>query len=143
MFLRSSGLQAVTSSVVPNGSGNTYQVPYLITSGSGVQTGSWADVSQWNNVWLQSNVSGGMAGTASFYVTSVSDLDVNPPLGSDQTPNSASAVKILEVAMPDATWVTSSATFTAKWGQFVFTPTSASSGITGSLVMKASFSNIG
>lgn len=144
MFLKTDGLQAFTSSAQPNNpSGiNYYQVPYRVPSGSAAQTGSWIDISQWNNVWLQARVSGSMAGTGSLRITSVSDLDVLRPSGSAEEPNSGSAVTVIQLDMPANTWVTSSATFTARWGQFVFTPTSASAGVTGSVVLKPSFSNI-
>jgi hypothetical protein len=112
-----------------------------VTSGS-TAIGSPIDISGYSRLFLESAVSGAIAGTGSLYITSINQGDINPA-GVQTAPEFGigQPAAITITGNGGSGWSYTSASIlpiTAKWAVMSWTETSGSAAGTGSVVIKAS-----
>lgn len=111
-----------------------------ITSGS-TSIGGVIDVSGYSKLWIETACSGGIAGTGSLYLTSISQADINPASGIVTLPEFGIGQPAASTSTIDggSGWAYVSASILpidAKWGVYSWTETSGAVGGTGSVVVK-------
>ena len=113
-----------------------------ITSGS-TAIGELIDISGYSKLFVESAVSGAIAGTGSLYITSISQADINPAAGVVTSPEFGigQPAALTITGNGGSGWAYASASILpidAKWAVVSWTETSGSSAGTGSVVIKAS-----
>jgi len=109
----------------------------VVTSGS-TATGNVVDISGYSKLWVESYVSGNIAGTGSLFITSMANADVEPA-GSENTPDFGLQTALITISQDGSTpsYTTSSILpIDAKWGIYQWTETSGSAVGTGSVSVK-------
>jgi hypothetical protein len=119
----------------------TTAVSGTITSGS-YAVGDLIDISGYSKLFLESAVSGAIAGTGSLYITSISQADINPA-GVQTAPEfgigTPAVITITGNGGSGWSYTSSSIlSIDAKWAVMSWEETSGSAAGTGSVVIKAS-----